>query len=283
MMRLIGYIRVSTDEQARDGQSLAIQDLQMHRFCELYGHELVDVVVDDGVSAGVDLENRGGGAALLDQIRDGGIDGVVVQRIDRLFRKTVDGLLTAAWFNRRGVAIQSINEHIDTGSPDGWLTLTILLATAEYERNKIAQRAREVSEGLREQGKAWGPTPYGCVRGDGDDAGKLFRDPAKWAVREQIVEMRRTLSLRAICAELRERGIPAPGGGRLWHSSTLKGILDTHHDLEHIPTLPLARETLDSEIQRTIDETRDFLDDLPPDMAHLHLTDGVIDTQVSAA
>ncbi|MBE9538496.1 MAG: recombinase family protein, partial [Proteobacteria bacterium] len=208
-------------------------------YAELYDAELVDVVVDEGVSAGTALEKRPGGAELLDRLRDGEAEGVVFQRIDRVFRMTVDGLVTAAWFNRLGLSLHSVNEHINSGTPDGWLSLTILLATAEYERNKIKQRATETSAGLREQGKAWGPTPFGCMRvGD-----KLYRDPETWVVRKSIVDMRTGLSLRAICTELREWGIPAPSGGRLWHTSTLKGIIDTHHTLEHIPDLPSAPET----------------------------------------
>lgn len=237
-MKLIGYIRVSTDEQARDGQSLAIQDMQLHRYCDLYEHELADVYIDEGVSAGTPLEKRPGGSELLDRLRDGEVDGVVFQRIDRVFRMAVDGLVTAAWFNRRGLSLHSVNEHINSSTPDGWLSLTILLATAEYERNKIKQRARETSDGLRQQNKAWGPTPFGCIRRDD----QLFRNPEQWGVRERIILMRKTLSLAAICTELQEKNIPAPSGGRLWHRSTLKGILDTHHEIERIPLLDNAPE-----------------------------------------
>lgn len=235
-MRLIGYIRVSTDEQARDGRSLSIQDLQLQRYCELYGHELVDVVVDEGVSASVDFERRPGGQRTLEALKDGAADGVVVQRLDRMFRITLDGLQTFSWFDRRGLVVQSVNEKIDTAAPEGKLQLTLILATAEYERNKIQQRAREVSAGLREQGRAWGPVPYGCIR----DGERLFRDPELWGVREEIVRLYdggEGISLRAIAAELRERAIPAPGGGRLWHASTLTGIIRSHCEMEHIPLL----------------------------------------------
>lgn len=247
-MKLLGYIRVSTEEQAKDGQSLAIQDMQLHRYAELYDAQLVDVIVDEGVSAGTALEKRPGGSELLDRLRDGEADGVVFQRIDRVFRLTVDGLVTAAKFNRQGIALHSVNEHINSATPDGWLSLTILLATAEYERNKIKQRAVETSAGLREQGKVWGHTPFGCMRA----GSQLYRDPDTWAVRELIITLRKALSYAAVCTELQARKIPAPSGGKLWHRSTLKGIVDTHHSLEHIHARTVAPETRVSNISKSL-------------------------------
>lgn len=243
-MRLIGYIRVSTDEQARNGHSLAVQDAALHKYCDLFGHDLVDVIIDDGVSAGTELAKRPGGAQLMDRLRDGDADGVVFTDLDRVFRRTVDGLLTAEWFDRRGLGIHAVYEHIDTSDPDGWFILTIKLAGAERERRKTIQRNTRVSAGLKADGKVYGHTPYGCTRvGD-----CLFKDPATWPVRERIVAMKESqdLSLRAICTELQARDIAAPSGGRLWHVSTLLGILNGHHDLNHIPDLPATPETPDS-------------------------------------
>lgn len=240
-MRLIGYIRVSSDEQARNGHSLGVQDAALHKYCDLYDHDLLDVIIDDGVSAGIELAKRPGGAQLMDRLRDGDADGVVFTDLDRMFRLTLDGLITAQWFERRGLTIAAVNEHIDTSDPDGKLLLTIKLGMAERERNKTSQRNQRVTAGLMAAGKVYGHTPYGCTR-HGD---RLFRDPATWPVRESIVAMKdeQDLSLRAICTELKARNIPAPSGGRLWHVSTLLGILKGHHDLEHIPELPSAPET----------------------------------------
>jgi len=239
-MRLIGYIRVSTEEQ-EDGRSLSIQDQTIHKYCELFGHELIDVVVDGGISAGTPLEKRPGGSELMDRLREGQAEGFVFSDLDRAFRVTVDGLMTAQWFEKNALAIHCVNEKIDTADPDGWFILTIKLAAAERERNKIRFRARKTSAGLREQGLAWGPTPYGCVR----EGERLFRDPATWAVRETIMDLWEGgdgLSMNAIATELRERGIEAPGGGRIWHRSTLRGLIQTHHDLKHIPLPDSAPE-----------------------------------------
>lgn len=230
-MRLFGYIRVSTEDQAKDGQSLAIQDLQIQRYCDLYEHTLVDVFVEEGVSAGAPLENRPQGRELIARLQGDEAEGIVIQRLDRLTRVTIDGLLLFASFNRQGLAVHSVNDRIDSATPDGWVQLTLMLAMAEYERNKIRQRAKETADGLRAQGKVYGPTPYGCMSVDG----RLFRDPTTWAVREQIMDWRKGLSLRAIVEELRVRKIAAPGGGRCWHVSTLLGIIRSHPDIQNIP------------------------------------------------
>lgn len=253
-MRLIGYIRVSTDEQARNGHSMAVQDKALHTYCELYEHDLVDVIVDDGVSAGTELAKRPGGAMLMDRLRNGEADGVVFTDLDRMFRLTVDGLLTAQWFERRDLRIHAVNEHIDTTDPDGWFVLTLKLAVSERERRKTSQRNTRVAAGLKAAGKAYGHTPYGCIR----RGGALYQDPNTWPIRQRIVDRKAAgESYKQLAKTLNQDGVPAPFAGktrkvnnrkttltgRLWHVSTLLGIVKNHHELEHIPPLPEAPET----------------------------------------
>ncbi len=234
-MKLLAYIRVSSQEQRKNGKSLEIQRTQVRRYCQLYEHELVEIIEDAGVSAGKALESRPGGGELVERLLAGEVEGVVVSRLDRAFRLTVDGLVLADRFNRRGVTIHSVSEHIDTTTPMGWYFLTLLLANAELERNRIRERNTETYQGLLAQGRVYGPVPYGCRR----VGGQLFRDPETWAVRRMIVRWKeeRALSLRVIAAELQAMGVPAPGGGRRWHLNTLRGILRNHDALHHIPAL----------------------------------------------
>lgn len=241
-MEVIGYIRVSTDEQANDGQSLSIQDLQLHKYCELHGHKLIDVIVDDGVSASINLDKRRGGSELIARLKDKQADGFVVQRLDRAFRITMDGIQTIEMFNRRNLTIHSVNEHIDTTTSFGKFVLRSMLSMAEFERDKISERATETFEGLREQGKAWGHTPYGLMR----NGEKIYRNSETWPVREMIISMCAELSYRAVCAELQRKGIAAPSGGKLWHPSTLVGIIKSHNELKHIPDFLAINEACES-------------------------------------
>lgn len=235
--RLLAYCRVSTDEQADQGHSLRQQADLSARYCDLHGYTLAGVIEDPGVSAGTPLERRPGGRELLARLEAGEADGVVIRDLDRLFRLTLDGLQTFAVFDRAGVVVHAVADRIDTETPEGKLALTIRLATAEFERNKTAQRTRATMAALRESGRPYGHAPYGTV----EQAGRLVREPRAWAVRERIVALRggAQLGYRAICTELNDEGLPAPGGGQ-WHPSTVRRICETHHELEHIGAAALA-------------------------------------------
>nr|HPG94810.1 recombinase family protein [Dokdonella sp.] len=230
---LIGYCRVSTDDQAETGHSLGQQRERMQAYCALHGHRLVDTIVDEGVSASIPLHKRSGGAALVAAIRAGQGSGVVVVRLDRLFRNALDGLrFFEDVADRHAAAVHSVSELIDTGTPAGRLALTIQLAAAQYERDLAAQRASECNTALRERGRVYGGVPYGCKR-VGDD---LVRDPLTWPIRESIVQLREELghTLREVAAHMRAEGVPSPSGARGWSPNTISRICKTHRDLTHL-------------------------------------------------
>ena len=86
--RLLAYARVSTDEQATTGVSLSAQQDRIESYVRLYGGELIDVVVDAGVSA--KTLRRPGLERVLQQLDEGDADGVVVAKLDRLTRSVRD-------------------------------------------------------------------------------------------------------------------------------------------------------------------------------------------------
>lgn len=236
-MRLLGYIRVSTDDQAEHGHSLAVQEARLRAYCDAHEHELAGIFADEGVSAGVPLGARRAGRQLLAALLAGEADGVAVVRLDRMFRCALDGLSFFAKVARRQrVAVHSVSELIDTNTPAGKLNLTIQLATAEYERDLAAQRATDNSAGLRLAGRVYGHVPFGCTEVDG----RLFRDPISWPHRKRIVGLRNSgYSLATIARVLRDECVLTPGGGRTWAKSTLSALCTTHLGLEHLPMLPV--------------------------------------------
>lgn len=261
-MRAIGYIRVSTEEQGRVGHSLDMQPDRIRQWCALYDIHLVDVIADTGISAGVALHKRPGGKQLLERLRAGEADAVIVYRLDRLFRNAQHGLnFIRDELDLRGVALQSITEKIDTTTPTGRLMLTMMLGVAEYERDVVRERTRATSENLRQRGRVYGTTPFGCVAvgGNWDDTQgrvigqQLFRCPSTWAHRELIVELRgphdgkAQLSYNAIAEQLDLRGIRAPEGGKRWQKTSISRVINSHGGLKHIPALPATHETAVSE------------------------------------
>lgn len=224
---LIGYIRVSTDDQAAHGHSLRVQQQALETWARLHGHTLSEVICDDGVSASRALDARPGGARLLAALRAGQGAGVVVTRLDRLFRDNLDGLAFFREATDSGWSVHSVSELINTATPAGRLALSIQLATAAYERDMAVARSTEVALALQRAARPYGPVAYG-LRING--AGRLERCPVTWPVRELIVRLRTDdgLSYPQIAAELRRHRVRTPAGKRSWAASTLRGIVTGH-------------------------------------------------------
>ena len=115
-LKAIGYVRVSTDEQAREGLSLDLQVARIGAYCEAKGWELLRVYRDAGIS-GKDLE-RPGIQSLLHDLKGNGVDVVVILKLDRLTRSIRDlGLLIDDLFE--GVALASVAEGFDSSTAAG--------------------------------------------------------------------------------------------------------------------------------------------------------------------
>ena len=106
MKKAVGYIRVSTEGQAEKGISLEAQRAKIEAYAALKDFTLVEIVEDAGISA-KNLK-RPGMQRLLDMIHRKEIDAVIILKLDRMFRNTVDALQTTQDFDKKGVALHSI-------------------------------------------------------------------------------------------------------------------------------------------------------------------------------
>jgi len=133
------YARVSTDEQARSGYSLAQQQEALREYTAREGYEVLEEVRDPGQS-GASLERPG-----MDRVRDlvaaGGVAVVLAQDRDRFAREPAYHYLLRREFEEHGTKIRALNDRGDE-SPEGELTDGILDQLAKYERAKIAERTR---------------------------------------------------------------------------------------------------------------------------------------------
>src|SRR5918993_1994781 len=133
--RVILYARVSTDEQARSGYSLAQQIEALREYAAREGYESVEEVQDPGQS-GASLERPG-----MDRVRDlvaaGDVSVVLAQDRDRFAREPAYHFLLKQEFEERGTRMRALNDHGDD-SPEGELTDGILDQLGKYERAKIA-------------------------------------------------------------------------------------------------------------------------------------------------
>ena len=156
-----GYIRVSTDEQAKNGASIPSQEKILRALAVVKGYDDFDVYIDDGFS-GKNLR-RPRVQQLLEECRAGRVDAVIVWKLDRLSRSLRDLLnLIEEDFTPHGVTLISATESIDTSTPGGRAMLAVLGTFAQFEREQDAERVtmvhRQLAKDCRYLG---GPVPLG--------------------------------------------------------------------------------------------------------------------------
>jgi len=164
-LKAIGYCRVSTEEQAREGVSLDAQAEQIRRYCELYDLSLVDVLIDEGRS-GKDMD-RPAMRELMARVEQGEVEAVVFYKLDRVGRNTVDILSFAESLKSAGVALHSVTERIDTTSAHGEFFFTLLAALATMERKQIAERTKAALAHKQDCGEWVGRPPAGYYTAKG--------------------------------------------------------------------------------------------------------------------
>ena len=138
-MLAIGYARVSTDKQSRDGLSLGAQENAIKHYCDLYQIPLSEILIDRGVSA-KSIKGRPAMESLINKIANPDIDAVVVYKIDRMFRSIRDALATFDNFKHHGVQFHSVLEKWDTSTAMGEFAMNMLLSIAQLERRQTSER-----------------------------------------------------------------------------------------------------------------------------------------------
>jgi DNA invertase Pin-like site-specific DNA recombinase len=205
-MRVIGYVRVSTEEQAHSRAGLEAQRAAIQAEAERRGWTVVSVIEDAGYSA-KDLK-RPGIRAALEAMRSGEADALVIAKLDRLSRSMLDfaGLMAKAQKQSWGIVALDVN--VDTTTPSGEAMANVMAAFAQFERRLIGQRTREALAKKREAG----------VR-----LGRPRSIPRHVEARVRTLNAE-GLSVRAIAAKLDAEGVTPPRGGR-WQPSTLHRVL----------------------------------------------------------
>lgn len=221
----IGYARVSTEEQAREGVSLDAQREKIHAYCSLTNLRLDRVIVEEGVSASISLAARPAGAELVEAIARRRAGHVVALKLDRLFRDAADALnQTRAWDNL-GAALHLIDvggQAINTSSPMGRFFLTMMAGFAELERNLIGDRTRTAMQHMKTERQVYGPAPVGW-RVAGDD---LVSDVHEQAIVAVLRAWRAEgWTLREMAAALNAGNVATKRGGARWHASTIQSVL----------------------------------------------------------
>ena len=207
MTDAIGYVRVSTEEQADSQLGLEAQRSTIVAEAGRRGWRLLEIVEDAGFS-GRDLD-RPGMALVLEALRTRRADTLVVAKLDRLGRSLLDlaGLIERAAKQRW--ALVALDIGVDTSSLSGKAMAQMMAVFAELERGMIGLRTREALRAARDRGTAVGrPTSL-------PDA----------VVARVVAEDASGRSLRAIADALTDEGVPTGHGGRRWYASTVRAVL----------------------------------------------------------
>ena len=201
-MKAIGYIRVSTEDQAREGVSLDNQADKIRAYCTYKGFELVDMIEDAGVSGGIN-KGREGFIKLLDRIEANGFDVLVLYSLERLSRDMLTLLTLERYLDDNDVELHTVEGLIDTSSPDGFMSFAMKAFLGEMERRQVKYRTRKAMEYKKMNNEVVGSIPYGYQR-----TGKnLIPDINEQAVIKSINTMySQDMNLSEIARGLNESG-----------------------------------------------------------------------------
>lgn len=207
-MNLIGYVRISTVKQD-SGFSIESQKESILSYCSLYNHNLLEFYEDraSGTTRNKGLLNA------LEKLYNGNFQGIIVDKLDRLFRNTRDLLLLVEEFKKRGKVLISIKEQFDLSSPTGELCLVILSGFAEFERNRIKERVLTGKNSKRKLGAFTGGTiKYGYQSVSKKVKGKNIKILIEDSKEQEIISIMRSerekgKSFREISDILNNKGI----------------------------------------------------------------------------
>jgi len=206
-MTAYGYVRVSTGQQAAEGDSLDAQHRQLAGYAMQHGWELATIYREEGVSGSVPLAERPQGKAMMAALKPG--DVVVAAKLDRIFRSALDALQMVEELRSRSVSLHLLDLGGDvSGNGMSKLFLTIAAAFAEAERARIRERVTAAKRDQRQQGRfLGGAVPFGYVV---SEEGVLVVVPEQQAAIRTILRLRKKgVALRPIAEEVqRKHGVP---------------------------------------------------------------------------
>ena len=218
-MQAIGYVRVSTDKQAERGCSLEAQAEKIRAMAVVHGAELLNIIVDGGESA--KSLQRPGMERLLALVDGKKVDTVIIAKLDRLTRSVKDLCILLERFERRGVALISVAESLDTGSAAGRLVLNIMTAVSQWEREAIGERTRDAMGHKRRQRERVGNIAFGYRLAP--DGVHVEPDETEQIALTRIRELRANHTLREIARDLNERGLRTRRGSP-WRHEYVKRV-----------------------------------------------------------
>ncbi len=221
--KIAGYARVSTESQAKEGESLKVQEDEIKRYAAAHGYQLTGIYIDKGVSGGKKDRPE------LDKLRQDAkakkFDKVVFTKLSRFGRNITDLLeLFREFEDKYKIGLISLKEMFDTTTTSGRLLRNILAAIAEFERDTIRTQMKEGKLNRLKRNECFiGKVPYGYRFNKEKKIVEVAEEEK--AVYLDVVNhfLNQNISLQNISLILNRKGIKSPKGCR-WVAPTLSYI-----------------------------------------------------------
>ena len=230
IIRVAIYARVSTEEQAEHGYSIDAQLDTLRNYCKMYEKIVVKEYVDRGVS-GKSINGRYELQKLLRDAKNGEFDEVVVWKISRLARKTIDLLQIVDELSKHKVAFRSFSENFETETPMGKFALQMMGAVGELERNTIVDNVKMGMKQRARTGRWNGGIVLGYKSISRDSGGKGRESTRLVIVEEEAVIVRKIFNmysqgkgLKAIANKVNHEGYKTKKGNA-FSTATIQEII----------------------------------------------------------
>jgi site-specific DNA recombinase len=220
-VRAAAYVRVSTEDQARNGYSLGEQELQCRQYAAELGATECEVFRDEGVSGG--LLERPGLTALRNAVKAGAFSVVVCKDPDRLSRELVHQLIITDEIER-SAQLRFVNFARDSATPEGNLFFQMRGVISQFEKAKITQR---MTDGRRQKARNGEVPVFAAAYGYDYSREGLALVESEAAVVRRVFDLftNQGKGPQAIARLLTEEGVPTKRGAPHWHRGVVRKML----------------------------------------------------------
>lgn len=210
------YIRVSTLEQAHEGYSIAAQKERLKAYCMAQGWDDFKFYVDEGISA--KNLNRPQLSLLMNHIRDGSINMILVYRLDRLTRSVTDLYNLLQNLDKHNCTFKSATEIYDTSTAMGRMFIGLVALLAQWETENLSERIKMALDKKVADGERVGNIPFGF---DLSEDEKLVKNKKSSIVLDMINKIESGMSSNQVATFLNKTN----NDKARWHPTAVIRIL----------------------------------------------------------
>jgi site-specific DNA recombinase len=241
------YIRVSTEEQAKQGISLSAQEEALKNYASALGYDILKIYRDEGKSA-KDIKGRPEMTQLLEDAKNHKFQAIFIYKLDRFSRSLKDLIETIEKLKEWGVDFISLQDKIETTSASGKLMFHIISAFAEFERNVTSERTKFSMDKKARDGNIVSRAPFGYKL----ENKQLIPVQDSYIVQEIFQEfLNNTISLTQLS---KKYGFSVNGLKKILSNQTYLGKIKFDGQTHQGSHQPLLSSTLFNHVQNKLEE-----------------------------